>query len=423
MPGLRTRKRIVRGLFLALGVVPLLVTFSWASWRSWHDTASRLADRWSRQLGLDVELVQVEHTSPGIMRLEGLHIADPESGRPMVLCSSVTLMRHGSSMTIECQQLAIRAAHLPELWNLLSQRVLRQPDVWGASFELKAPRAKLVGGTSDVEWQDLELRVENSDAGREANLTMTWDDQHDPSTVRIVRRTAGLAGRGPAYRRVHWDTGPTPISCSLMPWPLDWLQRLGRESHFQGVVWIDEDKQGLHGELTGHITRVDLTDSLSDRWDVEMAGSVDLAVRKLTFSDGRVGEMEGVIHGGPVTISPALLSRFAEEFNAPLDFADTPLDQVDLAQIRFGVRLDQGGIELVGTPDGVSDQGVLLSDENMRLGIPPSQPVPTTALIKTIVPSSTMTLPINASSEALMRVLPLGRSDQAAQSPRPTRHQ
>ena len=82
----RTRRRICIGAFCALCIAPTLGVLAWAvAWRlPGHVRAE--AERIGRRLGVEVALDDVEHLRPGAVRLVGLTLVDPESGKTIASC-------------------------------------------------------------------------------------------------------------------------------------------------------------------------------------------------------------------------------------------------------------------------------------------------------------------------------------------------
>jgi hypothetical protein len=404
---LRTQKLLVRGIFLAIGVLPLLVTVTWASLRNWQDSVDKLCDRWSGQLGLDVQVVNIEHPIPHVLRLEGVHITDPESGQAVLIGSSITISQKDNTTKLACRDLAVRIGHLPELWQMLNRQILRQAGVWGDSIELTAPKLKLLGADRESPLERLEIRIENSSLGREANLRIDWDKGVEPSTVRIVRKRQ-LEKAGELSVRIEIDTGPQPISCQLVPWPLDWLKGFGAEAQFRGIVWIEDGTRHPRGELAGHITQVDLKTSLGQLLPFQISGSVDLWVRSLEFENGRIQQLDARVQGGPISVDTELVTSLASEVGASLEISNASLESLGFDAVRFGIQMDNDGMRLRGLAEESAQTEALLTGPDAILHAPATQPVATTALIKAIVPDSSLELPINSTSEALMRVLPLG---------------
>lgn len=401
---LRTQKLLARGLFLFLGILPLLATVTWASLRNWQESADKLCDRWSRQLGLNVQLDSVGHPFPGVMRLDGLRAVDPESGQPVLLGSSVTIFHKNRTTRLDCRELTLQASHLPELWELLFERILRQPGVWGNSIDIIAPELKLLGAACKSPLLQARLQVESLSAGREANLRIDWQKGLAPSTARILRRRQQKE-QGKVSVRI--ETGPQSVPCQFFPWPLDWLRKFGANAAFQGLVWIDNVPLQPRVELTGHVTKVDLQESLGQFLTVDTSGYVDLLVHTLLFENGRIRQLDAQVRGGPITMERELVTNFANEVGASLDIFNDSGKTFRFDVVHFGLRLDDGGLYLQETADE-RETTKFLAGSDAKLSVPYNQPVATTALIKAIVPDSSLMLPINSTSELLIRKLPLG---------------
>ena len=82
----KTRRRITLILFAVLCVVPTLVVAAWGVSRHlpWHVRAE--AQRLGWQLGMKVSIGAVEHPRPGVVRYEGLVLANPETGKEVARC-------------------------------------------------------------------------------------------------------------------------------------------------------------------------------------------------------------------------------------------------------------------------------------------------------------------------------------------------
>ena len=82
----KTRRRICVALFMGLCVFPTVVIGAWCVSRQLPGYTAAEALRLESQLGLDVNLAQFSHPTPGVALYRGLELVDPESGRTVARC-------------------------------------------------------------------------------------------------------------------------------------------------------------------------------------------------------------------------------------------------------------------------------------------------------------------------------------------------
>src|SRR5262245_23035697 len=122
-----TRRWICRASFLVFGVVPMACVAAWSA--SIHSGAHLAAVRsqLAECLGLDVRLDRVSYPRPGITLLEGLQLADPETGEVL---ASMRLLEIGGDermRTIVASQPELDAVHAAGLWKLADRSWSKGP--------------------------------------------------------------------------------------------------------------------------------------------------------------------------------------------------------------------------------------------------------------------------------------------------------
>jgi hypothetical protein len=87
----RTRQKLAIAGFVFLCLLPTCAVAGWCLWRNMPWEAQFAAEKLQQQLGWKVKLERLAHPRPGMDVYEKLELLDPETGRVVFSCKSVSV--------------------------------------------------------------------------------------------------------------------------------------------------------------------------------------------------------------------------------------------------------------------------------------------------------------------------------------------
>jgi hypothetical protein len=377
----------------------------------------------SHELGLRVSLAGVSYPRPGATRYEGVEVADPETGAPLVQTRSLET-DHGNDLTaLFASQPELDALKLAKLWETVEQRIRSTTD--------PQPATSLTAGAATLHWpggsQTLtevlgQLDAKSGgDGERVASLKfrLAGIDSAEPIRLRYSRklvdsRTTSNVERSavnhlelPAVSHVELNTGGTAAPCSLLMVPLGIANRLGERARFRGSVWAIETADGWEGELTGQFTEVDFQTAITEQFPHHLVGTAEITIQKARFRRGRLVEANGTIAAGPGMVSQSLLTSAAEHLHLNGAAAtDSGASIIPYDQIAFSFEIDSAGLTLRGQCEG-SPGVIVRGGATALLSSSVGSSGPVVALLRTLVPQSEVQVPATRETDWLMRRLPV----------------
>ena len=433
-----TRRRICRAVFLLLCVVPTTGVSVWCARRHLPRVVTAEAERLERELGLDVSLAGLRYLRPGRVLYEGLELADPETGRPLLRCRALeadwqqSTDREGrprASLVLIASQPEIEATAADRLAELLD-RMLRRPTILrtvpgGSQTDVRLAAGQLTlraaGGSQTL--SELQGSIESLAGGTraEASFRLAGIDTPQPIRIRVVRNRQIT----PPATGFELDTGGGAVPCGLLAVGLPLLERLGPRSRLRGYIWANQtgDGQtsaaqtsaGWEGEFAGQVYDVDLDDLVSGHFPHKLGGTVQVTVQSARFRRQRLEEAAGTLVAGPGVISRSLIDAAVERLGLQRGGEpQTPGELVPYEQLAVGFLIDARGLQLQGgcSPSGHRSgalvAGAILVDRQGRLlGEPVVQPQPVVALVRTLVPASQHQVPATRQTDWLIGHLPV----------------
>ena len=438
-----TRRRICRAVFLLLCVVPTAGVSVWCARRHLPGVAAAEAQRLERELGLGVSLAGLRYLRPGRVLYEGLELADPETGRPLLRCRALEADwqqftdregRPRASLVLIASQPEIEAAAAhPQVGarqvgaplGELLDRVLRRATILrmvpgGSRTDVRLAAGQLTLRAADGSQTLSGLRgsIESFAGGTqaEASFRLAGIETPQPIRIRIVRNRQIT----PPATGFELDTGGGAVPCGLLAVGLPLLERLGPRSRLRGYIWASQtgDNQtstGWEGEFAGQVYDVDLDDLVTGHFPHKLGGVAQVTVQSARFRRQRLEEASGTLVAGPGVISRSLIDAAVEQLGLVRGVEpQTPGELVPYEQLAAGFLIDARGLRLQGGCSGAGHRsealvaGTILADrQGPLLGEPVVQPQPVVALVRTLVPASQHQVPATRQTDWLIGHLPV----------------
>ena len=406
----RSRRRICLAAFFLLCVTPTIVVLACGVSRHLPGHARAEADRLGRNLGQNVSINRVRHPKPNSIRYEGLALSDPETGRPLGRCKALDVSRSSSVnedgkrrslVELRFVEPEIETAELRQVWRLVERVISRRAGWSQPEVRLTAEKLTLRSGKMFQALTEVQGKIETLSKKTRAETSFRYAGNRitEPVSLRVTRdcRT------NPST--TGWDvyTGDATLACSVLAMGLPAMDALGPRSRFCGHLGISTTSRGLHVDLAGQFTELDLERLVTGNFPHTLTGTATLTLDQARFSGGRLEEAVGRISAGPGTIGPSLLDAasrlgFTRRLESPP--ATWPVPYETLAA-RF--RIDSSGFCLLG---GYS-RAILVDSLGALMVEPASQPLPFVQVIKALVPDAEVQVPATRQTDWLLRHLPV----------------
>ncbi len=414
----RTKRLLCRAGFLALCILPTATVWAWTS--SWQGASHRaaVAAQLSQNLGLRTTLADVAYPKPGLTLLEGLQLADPETGLPLVQMRFLEAGGGERTAALVASQPEIDAAQLARLWRVVDARLRESVD--------SQPLVRLAASEVTLHLPDgsqtlteflgqLDTRSSSTERVVSINFRLAGAAAADPIRIRYARRVADdalpTAHRPLPTARVatlvELHTGGEAVPVWLLAGPLGIAHHLGPHARFRGSIWASETSEGWEGEISGQLLDVDLQSLVSEQFPHRLSGPAEITIQNARIHRGRLEEASGMLTAGPGVVSRSLLAAAVESLHWISGDAAAkvaPLEQYEQLALRF--TIDAGGLTVRGQCPGAAG-AILTSRNGIVLSESGAAAVPVVALLRTLVPQSEVQAPATRESSWLIGRLPV----------------
>lgn len=403
------RRQVCRSLFLLAGVCPLAVSLGWAAWR--HVVSPETAyENWlAAQLAVDVRLSDVTRPKPGLTRIGTAKIVNPETGQMLALCERLELRWGVRGIGIHAAQTHLSGDVVGELGELLHDRLLCRRRLHETSIFLVSQRVAIQRPRAEVELRECRLDVQRAADGPTATLTFQWAYAEQPQPVR-VRLSRHQKSNGP-ITRLELETGNNPLPCSVLFGAPAWLAPWegGDSLTFQGALWLDIAQTGWEGELTGHISGIDLNRLFTDRFPHQVSGDARMVVERAVVREGRLVELQGQLRSGPGTVGKPLVQAAVRYLGCRLPTRLGVDESIEYRKLAVDIRLDNAGLVIHGMCEPDAPGNILVDAAGAVLVEPEDQPRLAIDVVRMLADEERAERLWDESTAGLMRVLPVHR--------------
>ncbi len=402
-----TKIRICRRSFIALCVLPTCAVLAWCSlvhlpvYRRAHEQAL------ARRFGWHARIAKVSTPRPGMTLYEGLELSDPETAQLLARFPFVEMQTSGSTITVKLPfPSMVNGVRLDAFWRLAHEQLRDEHDWRLLSFEAHNLTLHLADG--DQSFTDVSGQLHNAENQARLSLNFrraTAGDVHaDAAELTIVRNRQS----SPPASVIQFNTGGTPLPCTLAAsaWPA--VDHLGKAATFQGHVSAAEKSGQWKAELTGRIGGIDL-DRLVGQFPHKLTGPAVAELARVSIVDGRVEIAAGTLVAGPGVVSRSLIHAAQAHLRvqaSPEAIAGVE-NRLRYEQLNLAFDMTADGLALHGEIPGHSS--AILVDDRQRVLLAQPEVVnqPIVNLVRTLVPHSAVQVPATRETAGLTRFLPV----------------
>ncbi|MBN1591591.1 MAG: hypothetical protein JW888_18900 [Pirellulales bacterium] len=418
----RVRRRICLTGFFLLCVLPTVVVLGWAvAWRlPGHVRAEARRIGW--QLGMDLSLGGVEHRRPGAVRLTNVVLRDCESPEAVLQCPRLDAEwrtvtdKSGASrrvLMLQAGTIAVDAARMTTLGKLARRLFELRAGNVDVDVRLAVETVEVGSGGQSEQFTKVHGAMQTLESGTEGWIEFreTGQQMTRPAWLRLGRNRHV----GPPGDWFDLNTGGAALPCGLLGQGIRPMKSLGANARFRGYLCATSTATGWQGGIWPcrpedppcEFLDVELDRLITDRFPHVLSGTASVQLRQAVVREGRIEQVEGSVLANHGTISPSLVKAAVEHLGlqqgAEPVSGDTPIHFARLA-CRF--RLDRNnGLRIRGGLDDTEPEPVLVGRQGWLLG-PTVRSCSAVAVIRAMVPDSTVLVPATPQTDWLAPYLP-----------------
>ncbi len=343
-----TQRRVCRVTFIALCVVPTLLTLVGIAYcnRPWRQVD------WQRTLAQSLhvraELGDITRPRPGMTELWQLQLADLRTDAPLGSIDKLSFHRKNSRLILHADHLTIEAKQFPALVTAISTWLAtgelgpldfqaEQLTVTGPSLHtLKLKNLSIRSETTDAEGQQFQLKALNA-SGEMIQLAL----ESEQGKLRCIV-----------------DAQQVPLPAWLVGQLVPGVRGCGNAT-FLGKISATSENQHVDGKLQGTFKQVDLQAWGGLDGPHRLQGMAQVDLEQLDWSDGSLEMVRGRIEGAGGAISFSLLKEMVKLFacTPAVDWQTlepaTPETLIPFNQLAFRFQMSSAGMSLAGEcPNG-----------------------------------------------------------------------
>jgi len=416
-----TRRRVCLALFVLGCILPTVGLLLWAGWRMTPWYLAQQAAEAERLLGLGVRLEGLRHPRPAEAIYQGLQLADPDSGQPILRADQIQIRWSQPNaanrasigrVEITLQGMEIYSEGLPRLVDLV-RRALAQPAHWPRyEVQLHASEVRVRIGQQIRNLSECTGFVQPLDGGSHGNVAfrLAGTQANQPIQIRFGRDHR----QSPPVSGLELALGDSAIPCSVLAGILPGLERLGLVASMQGTLWICQHQGQVEYRFQGHLFQVDLRTLLGEEAGTLLTGLVQIDVEDARLVGPRLEEAVVRIRGGPGTLSRRFWQSAVQELGLSTSLQPGPDEEYfSYEQLGAAIRIGPEGLVLRGICPVPAPGSIVVSSHQLLLGEaePAGGPIPLAALVRLLAGSPpqvrTHHVPATRQAAELLRLLPL----------------
>lgn len=408
----RKRIAVCRGAFLALCVLPTLLTIGFIAFYRLSIRSPAAKAEWERELsqrlGLAVSIDGLSYPQPSVAELAGVKISDAETGVLLAECRLAEILDAGEKWDVTLIEPSAERNELARLLQRLHDRVLIGD---APSLRLAATHMTLRHDDAVQSLHDVTTEIEPSQTGPTVSLHFRHSQSAVAKCELAIRRNRQIT---PPATQIEWDFAD-PVPAKLASGLLAELSDLGPRATLLGSGNLTWQDRKLSGELYAKVDGIDLSRVVSEQFPHRLNGQATLTLERAVLKDGRLDGLRGTLVSEGGRISHSLVAAAAEHL---LLRAELPREDGSITYDRLAIGFTVTGehLRLMGVR---GDDTVLAApDGESLLTVPANHDVSALALVRMLVPDSQVQVPATRQTASLLRWLPIPSIDRPASAAR-----
>ncbi|MEX2025724.1 MAG: hypothetical protein WEH44_00460, partial [Pirellulaceae bacterium] len=409
----RTRIAVCRWGFLALCVVPTLLTCGYIAihWLTLRSPAAKA--EWERELsqrlGVTVTIESLSYPQPSVAELTSVKLADAETGQLLAECRGVEIVPQAEQWEVTLLEPTIRRETLPELVQRLHDRLLTSGAAPLARLHIAAAQLTIQDEAAALSLVNLSSDLQMTADGQEWSARLALPQQREFINFRVSRNRQV----SPPATQIEWSC-PARVPAHWLSGFLGDVSSLGSDATFASSGRLTFARSGVSGERSGELSGIDLTSAISQRFPHLLTGSATLTLKRATLDGGRLSQARGtLLVAGGGRIGRSLLEAAQNHLQLTADLPADDTDSIHYERLALGFDLTTDRLRLIGNADEHQPGILLMNNTGPLLSAASDHETPAVALARTLLPDSQVQVPAARQTAALLKVLPL----HSAESP------
>jgi hypothetical protein len=366
-------------------------------------------------LGLKVQVAKIAYPRPGCTLLEGLELADPETGKAVatVRLAEISTDEHGE--TIFASQPEVDVAAAEQLKTFIGSRMRRTVTAHAADLRFVANELTVRWADGAQTFVDCSAQLGSTSDGCAATGSLRLANSDAAQAIRFEWRRSNQLGEPLDSVQIGAANAPLPVS--LIAVLAERENRWGPHCTVQGTIKAMETPDSWQAEVAGRLANIDLHSAVSSQFPHQLSGTAELTVKHAVVHAGRLEEAEGSIHAGQGSVGPSLLMAAAAVLGLTRGGNNSSANGLVGNEMTGNVtaydelaadfELDARGFSVHGRCGGKREGTILRNGEQVLLADSDRGPVPVVALVKMLVPDSRVQVPATRQTDWLLHLLPV----------------
>ncbi len=383
------RRFTCRTVFVVACLMPTTAMVVYGAWHAAPIHRAAFCNALADTLAVQVTVDNVDYPRPGVTRIQGLELADPESKQLLLRVPVFEVRDSGDRYVLHAATATLNTVGAHRLYKELHRRLAGDDDV---AWQVDIGELMLQHHERRRATVELSARGSMGASGPavDVKFRLTGDTGEKANEIKLLRNRQV----NPAVTTFMLQTGDTPLPCSLLGQFAPEWDTLGNRATFAGRFWTMDASDGRRGELSGELNRVDLHQLVTQHYGHSLTGMSRLRIERAFMRRGRLQSVEATIDAGPGNISQHLLHAASRELQMPLVAGNRTRKDIAIAYQRLTahVVVDGHGMRIRGLRPTPTDRnllprqavGVILAGRNGQILVEPRYRLPVTAVLRTL---------------------------------------
>jgi len=414
----RTQRAMARLMFVLCCAVPTFLTVGVlvVTWTPWYDQAvlRKITESIAKDTGFLIEIDDYDRPDPQRLELQNVRVVDPETHREVARVEHLTWTEVNDGVSIVLSHPRLQASELRGAWRLIHDRFLCSSICLSRKVRFAASDLTIQNEATLTTLQDVDAWIEPSADSTRANIECVRSGPRSSRRDGSGFRIEVVRDRSGDVPVTTWtmETSDTPLPCSALSGYSEWLDSLGSDAAFSGMVRWSRDADGWWIDLrSSRFHEVDLA-SLTHTLPHSLSGKASIAFSRGMIRPGKTIDIIGDVRADAGFVSPSLLWSLEQDLamtvSANLNLEDPhPIAYEHLA-LHFGLQGSEmtlsGKCREAEGLEGLA-AGVVFYGNGQSMVTSAGNSMPAVELTKLVAPSGSVLVPVSDKTSAMMQLL------------------
>lgn len=390
----KTRRRIARTILVVFGWIPIVLLIVAAFFIRSKTCSEWVESSLANSLEMQIDFESFERPRWDTSRFKGVTLSDAETGEPVLKCALLEVEHQHTKTPIPLLRIRIRDCKVytdntVSLWAFI-HRSFAHRRLWkNMQVEFSAVNVS-INNCSAQTIRFMSGTLKDVKGGSEGVFAIYLNEQteegkiiklNDPVRLKIAR----MKNMSPATTTVVLDSSKCPLASELIAHWYNPANRLGKKSHFHGMVTAANSGMGWNGIISGEFDDIDLSQLFVSENKLQCVGNAKISITTAEFVSQRFVSAHGRLDAQNGMINRYMLDTLISQFHLYGGGAfNTYQDFTPFKQIAFEFDFQNDMISLTGKCDQCTSGTIVNGDLPLiREPFNPANKFPVAALLKT----------------------------------------